>query len=166
MEVTYLGEHLRYTCWATRRTLEAVGQLTDAEFTRETHGSFGSVRGVLVHMFGAAWWWYTVLADEQPPYPDWLDHEGEGAGAADIADAYEELLQRYERLAEKLGHPGEAYAFAATIVKVHVGEIRKWQGVMNIVSHDTHHRAQIATLLRQMGHTPIETDLIYFYTAK
>lgn len=166
MEITYLGDHLRYTAWATRRTLEAVGRLTEAEFTHETGASFGSVRGVLVHMFGAAWWWYTILADEQPEYPEWLDHEGEGASIDRIRYTFLGLLERYEALADRLRNPAEAWSFASTLVQTHLGEIRKWQGVMNIVSHDTHHRAQVATLLRQMGHHPVETDLIFFYTQK
>lgn len=161
MEISYLGDHLRYTAWATRRTLEAVGELTDEEFTRDLQCSFGNVRGTLLHMLEASSWWYSVLTDE-----DSGERVDDDAPFPEIRDAYLALLHRYERLADQLQRHGDAWSFATTEVTVHVGEIRKWQGIMNIVSHDTYHRGQIATLLRQMGHQPVETDIIYFYSNK
>jgi len=38
-----------------------------------------------------------------------------------------------------------------------------WQIVLHIVNHASYHRGQITTMLRQLGHTPVPTDLIAFY---
>ena len=38
-----------------------------------------------------------------------------------------------------------------------------WQVVLHVVNHATYHRGQITTMLRQLGYTPIATDLHVFY---
>ena len=38
-----------------------------------------------------------------------------------------------------------------------------WQMVQHVVNHGAYHRGQVATLLRQLGATPISTDLIVFH---
>jgi len=38
-----------------------------------------------------------------------------------------------------------------------------WQANLHIVNHGTYHRGQIAALMRQQGHHPQSTDLIYYY---
>lgn len=32
-----------------------------------------------------------------------------------------------------------------------------------MVSHGTYHRGQVATFLRQLGHAPLDTDIIRFH---
>jgi uncharacterized damage-inducible protein DinB len=38
-----------------------------------------------------------------------------------------------------------------------------WQSLQHLVNHGTYHRGQVTTLLRQLGATPVSTDLIHFY---
>ena len=38
-----------------------------------------------------------------------------------------------------------------------------WQMLQHLVNHGTYHRGQITTMLRQLGATPLTTDLIAFY---
>jgi uncharacterized damage-inducible protein DinB len=38
-----------------------------------------------------------------------------------------------------------------------------WQAVMHLSNHDSYHRGQLTTLIRQVGGTPTNTDLIVFY---
>lgn len=165
MEITYLADHVRYTTWATRRMLDAIAGLSEEEFTRDTKAAFGSVRGTLVHMFGTARWWYSVLTGEQIDALDWVEQQGDGATFGEIQDAYLSLLGRYEALASRLTHFGDAWAFGVTPVTIQGSEIRKWQGLLDIVSHDTHHRGQLSALLRQLDHEPPELDLILYYTS-
>ena len=39
----------------------------------------------------------------------------------------------------------------------------RWQALQHLANHGTYHRGQITTLLRQLGATPVSTDLIGFY---
>ncbi len=38
-----------------------------------------------------------------------------------------------------------------------------WQSLQHVMNHSTYHRGQVVTLLRQLGATPVSTDLIRFY---
>lgn len=160
---TYLGTHLRYTAWATKRTLKAVAKLTPEEYLRELGSGHGSVRGTLEHMFYADLGWYELLAGERadiepPPNDDWYSI------APNLELDYRELLRQYEVLASFLDDLDLALAFSHAEIYVPWldNSIPKWQGALNIVSHATYHRGQIATLLRQLGQVPLETDLIFF----
>lgn len=163
MEALQLAEQLRFGVWASRRMLAGVRQVAEEAFTAELPVAFGSLRGTLVHMFGTEWYWHRLLCGEEKHYPAWLDQEGRGASAAEMADDYERLLEHYLRLADALTDPDRAPALLAARIQIHGAEIPFWQGVMNIVSHGTYHRGQVAMLLRQFGVKPLGTDIIHFY---
>jgi uncharacterized damage-inducible protein DinB len=38
-----------------------------------------------------------------------------------------------------------------------------WQQMQHVANHSTYHRGQITTMLRQLGLTPVPTDLIAYY---
>ncbi|HEY0810552.1 MAG TPA: DinB family protein, partial [Longimicrobiales bacterium] len=38
-----------------------------------------------------------------------------------------------------------------------------WQLLRHLVNHSTYHRGQVTTMLRQVGHEPVSTDLVLFY---
>lgn len=160
---TYLATHLRYTVWATRRTLRSVGQLSPKEYLRGLGTGHGSVRETLEHMFGADRGWYELLAGESAGVED--SPEDYYAEFGHLETDYHVVLAHYEQLASFLTDLELASYFAGSQVYVPWLKTRipKWQGVMNVVSHATHHRGQIAAMIRQLGHTPLETDLVYYY---
>lgn len=161
---TFLATHLRYTVWATRRTLETVRCLSPREYLHSVGASFRSVRGLLEHTFISDWGWYELLAGEAAGIAEPPDLEFYGQ-FSNLENDYRTLLVRYEILASFLDDPELAARFGYSLVEVpwlHT-RIPKWQGLMHLVNHGTHQRGQIATLLRQLGHAPPDTDLIHFY---
>ena len=38
-----------------------------------------------------------------------------------------------------------------------------WPMLRHLVNHSSYHRGQITTMLKQLGHQPIATDMILFY---
>ena len=38
-----------------------------------------------------------------------------------------------------------------------------WRIIAHLVNHDSYHRGQVVTMLRQLGHAPPGTDLILYY---
>ena len=38
-----------------------------------------------------------------------------------------------------------------------------WQLMRHMVNHSTYHRGQITTMLRQLGHEAVSTDLVVYY---
>ncbi|HYG57702.1 MAG TPA: DinB family protein [Symbiobacteriaceae bacterium] len=169
MDVTYLSRHLGYNAWATRKVLGALRSLTEEEFTRDLSASFSSIRGTIAHMFGGDWFWYNAWTREKFPPPPWLDTNGEGATFAAMEQEYLAVLGRHDRLAEQLRDPARAAELAFRAVDPHNEQVQAWHVMLTVVNHNSYHRGQIVTLLRQLGHRPegIDTDLIrYMYESE
>jgi len=148
-----------YNRWANARTLDAAARLTPGQFTRDLGNSFASVRDTLVHIYGAEWIWLERWKGESPAsgmsaedFPDvtviafrWKELEAEqSAFLADLSDA--ELAQPLEYANLK----GERFTSP-------LGRL-----MQHLINHSTYHRGQITTMLRQLGATPVGTDLVTF----
>ena len=148
--------------WANRTTLESVAALTPEEYARPIGGSFGSVQGTLVHLYGADWVWLERFHGRSPralPAGDdlasletlarkWREVE---AGQ----DAYIAALTQ-ERLAEPLSY----VAFSGDSFTRRLGD-----ALLHLANHGTYHRGQVATLLRQLGHKATSTDFLRYVDA-
>jgi len=149
--------------WANDKICGAASQLDEAELAREVGGSFGSVRGTLLHLFGAEWVWLERFQGRSPrAMPE------DGAPITTVAevrtrwDPVQEQLRVYvqsqtpESLAETIRYTsfaGEAFTRPLSDALVH------------LVNHGTYHRGQIVTLLRQLGKTAPSTDYLRYIDA-
>lgn len=156
---TYLATHLRYHVWATKRVLQAVAELSPEEYLREP----GSLQQTLEQMLFTDCAWYLQLAGESPgleePLDDWYSI------FFNLETDYRTLLRKYDLLASFLDDLELALHFAHSGIYIPwlQASIPKWQGVMNIVSHGTYHRGQIAGMMRQLGYEPIETEMMDYF---
>ena|SRR5215213_3373774 len=150
-----------YSYWANARLFPVIARLTDEEFTREIAGSFGSVRSTLVHMMSAESGWLERCGG--PP-------RGERLNPADFPTigtvtsrwaAYEDQLRRF------LGSMTDAdltRSITYTIPPLgmsgagSVGEL-----LHHAALHNTHHRGQVALLLRSLGQVPGNVDILFYY---
>jgi len=149
-----------YDAWANAKTLNACAALTPEQFTRNLGNSFGSVRDTLVHILGAHIVWIERLHGGAPvglPSPD---------GYADLASVRAKWAEVEPRL--------HAYVNVLTAADAdRVLEHRNVKGVVfrdqighilqHLANHGSYHRGQVTTLLRQLGATPVSTDMIGFY---
>jgi uncharacterized damage-inducible protein DinB len=156
-------EHLQalfvYDRWATDRALNSCAALTPEQFTRDLGSSFRSIRDTLVHISGAQWIWLERINGRSPaalPAPDtcpdlaavrahWNGVQRDLLAFVNTASAAD-----LERILEYRNPRGD---YRTPI----------WQILMQLVNHGTYHRGQITTMLRQLGATPVSTDLIGFY---
>jgi uncharacterized damage-inducible protein DinB len=148
-----------YGYWATRKLLAAVAQLTPEQFTQTVAGSYGSVRNTLVHVMSAEWGWVercggprrgdALKADDYPTLESvtatWTTVEAHVRGFLstlkdeDVARVVEFSIPRGEKRALALG---DLLQHGAT--------------------HGVHHRGQVALLLRSLGHSPGNFDLLFY----
>ena len=148
-----------YNAWANARSLEAVGRLTAGEFTRESGGSFASVRDTLVHMLWAEWVWLRRWLGESPrvtfdpaEFPDlarlrarWAEVErGQAEFVAGLTD------ESLRRTLTYTNTRGEEWSYTLAEMMLHTA------------NHATYHRGQVTTLLRQLGREPALTDFLYY----
>ena len=160
--VETLRELYAFNRWANAKTLESVSSLTADEYGRAIGGSFGSVRGTLVHLYGADWVWLERFQGRSPrAMPDGEELATLEVLAAKwlaVQDARDEFLatltpQRLEAPLSYSGFDGKAFT------RVLGGAL------FHVANHGTYHRGQVATLLRQLGRTAVSTDYTRYLDA-
>jgi hypothetical protein len=65
-DLSTLRNFFAFGRWANRTILESVAALTPEEYARLIGGSFGSVQGTLVHLYGADWVWLERFHGRSP----------------------------------------------------------------------------------------------------
>jgi uncharacterized damage-inducible protein DinB len=151
-----------YGRWATAQTLASAAALTADELLQPVGGSFGSVQGTLTHIYGADWVWLER----------WNGRSPAALPTADAATTLAALAQMWEKVHEgqrafaastspaRLSGPLTYVNFAGKTFTYPLGET-----LVHTSNHATYHRGQVATLLRQLGKTPISTDYLRYLDA-
>ena len=147
---------LAYDRWANRRLLQAAAALPAEAFSRDLGGSFGSVRGTLLHILWGEWGWlrHWQVGRFIPEFPiedfpnvaaletSWSELEqAQGAFVAGLTD-------------ETLSGPHTVDEFSYSLAEL----------IHHLLNHSTYHRGQVVVLLRQLGHEPPCTDFRLFLT--
>ena len=152
-----------YNRWATARTLDAAGRLTDEQLNRSPGGSFPSVRDTLAHVVAAEWIWLSRWGGDP------LGKAPDLSGCTDVRS----LRERWQILAEAqsayLAGLTEAGLGRTVSVITRTGitaELPLHETLRHVVNHSTYHRGQVAALLRQLGAEPAATDLFLYYAAR
>ena len=158
MRVADLARLYDYGYWANAKLFPVIAQLTPEQFTQDLAGSYGSIRNTLVHTMSAEWGWLDRCGG--PPrgakldpanYPT-LDSVGEtwrkveGYMREFLAGLRDDNLDREIEFA--LGGPPQ---------RMRLGDLLQHGAI-----HAVHHRGQVALLLRMMGVTPGNFDLLFY----
>jgi uncharacterized damage-inducible protein DinB len=163
MTVKDLQDLYDYSYWANRKIFAVASQLTPEQFTQSVAGSYGSVRNTMVHILSAEW--------------GWLDRcGGQQRGAQLKADDFQTLqsvmeawtkVEAYVRQFlsslrdEDLSRNTEFALGAGPKRSMPLGELMHHAAV-----HAVHHRGQLALLLRVLGYTPGNFDIVIYYGEK
>jgi uncharacterized damage-inducible protein DinB len=160
MTVNDLQVLFDYAYWANERFFDVLSQLTDEQFVQPVAGSYGSLRNTLVHMLSAEWGWLercggaargpVLIASDYPAVESvrirWLEVERHVRRF--LASLREDDLER----------PVE-FSFGNGPKQVRrLGELLHHAAI-----HGVHHRGQIALLLRCLGYTPGNVDILLYY---
>jgi len=147
-----------YNSWMNERIFGCAAELSDAERKRDLGAFFKSIHGTLNHI---------LLGDEA-----WLQRfRGQPvtmvSPSQEICADFEELRaarramdREITRWAEGLtdGFADRLFAFySVTYGKDRV--IPGWAAIAHVFNHQTHHRGQVTTLLKQLGKDVGVTDL-------
>jgi len=144
-----------YGSWAAARVFSAAEALTEEQLEAPATSSFPSVSATLAHIVGAEWIWLRRwLGDSPTSAPVWggkpnlTDLKVQLAAVeAERASFLAQLTDAdLERVVSYRGSDGQAFSHS-------LGHLMR-----HVVNHSTYHRGQFATLLRQLGHTPPNTD--------
>ena len=158
--LTYAHGMAEYNRWMNERLLEAAASLPDEERKRDAGAYFRSIHGTFNHL---------LLTDRL-----WMGRFTGEPFAVDSLD--KELCADFDTLrSERTGEDQRILAWAASLTAeqvqgdlVYTSAVRAeprrfpyWLALSHFFNHQTHHRGQITTLLKQQGVDPGVTDLIW-----
>lgn len=149
-----------YLFWAHERMMSSVSQLPPEELTRDMKSGHRSVRDTLVHMMSSEWIWLSRWHGISPTAM--LDPK-----AFPTLEALDERWGRIRvDLQRFLGQIRDQDLLNPLVYRNIRGEdvtLPLLCSLQHLVNHNSYHRGQVATLLRQMGRDPMSTDLFLFY---
>jgi uncharacterized damage-inducible protein DinB len=146
-----------YNYWAHDRILRQVARLSQEQFAADLGYSWGGVRGTLVHVLGTERAWrarWRGDGDAALTQPDL-------ASAGDLATAWEENQAAMRDFLATL----TADDFDRDIVYARQGRRYShplWTQLVHVVNHGTQHRAEVAAMLTNYGHSPGDIDFSLF----
>lgn len=146
--------------WANARTRGAVAVLSDEEFTRDLKSSYPTVRATMLHIMSSEWVW---LSRWQGTSPGGMPAEWNDYTRPQIEAQWAEIETAHARFVEPLTDDQLDRAVQYTNLVGETFTQPLWQLLRHMVNHSTYHRGQITTMLRQLGHGAVPTDLVLYF---
>lgn len=148
-----------YSYWANRKLFAAMSAMTPEQFTQDVAGSYGSLRNTLVHMMSAEWGWVdrcggakrgpALKADDYPTL-------------ASVTERWREIEAHLRALLATLTDADLERAVEFTLPGINARALPIGSMLQHAANHNAHHRGQIALLLRALGGTPGNVDLLIY----
>jgi len=160
----------RYNRWMNDKLYAVAASLSDADRRRDLGAFFGSVHLTLTHILICDRAWLARLSANNDEFT-FCDASGERIAVAGLVqDVYPdfdtlttERCATDERILDWVETVGQTELEATVAYKDSRGnpyEHAMWLGLVHMFNHQTHHRGQATTLLKQLGVDPGVTDLI------
>jgi uncharacterized damage-inducible protein DinB len=153
---------LAYTMWADRQMLEALAEFPEEELTRDTGGSFRSLLGTMAHILGAEQVWLSRLTGAPV---DRLATESDYADLPSLAAGFVDFWPQLEVFMASLTEAQLAVWFSWVNFRGESHQAPFHQVLLHFANHSTYHRGQVASQMRQLGHQPPGTDLVYWHSS-
>ncbi len=155
-----LRELYDYNYWARDRQLEPCSKLSQEQFARPMGNSFSSLRDTLVHLLVAEWGWHERWRGRSPrSLPAWAEEMQEVAA---IREGWTRIEKDIRQYLANLSNGALAQPLTYVNLKGETWTYPLWQAILHLVNHQTYHRGQVTTLLRQLGATPVQIDFLVY----
>ena len=159
MEPFEIQQFFRYNQWANRAILSAAEKVTPDQFIGASSCSFGSLRGTLVHIYGAEVVWR--MRCDRGISPTALPNEQDFPDFATLKNSWEEEMQAMLSYTERLD-AGLPATIQYTNTRGSSFETPLWQILAHLVNHGTQFRSEAGLLLSNWGFSPGDVDMITF----
>ena len=155
---SYSSMMAAYNAWMNESLYRAAGELTDEQRCRDMGAFFGSIHATLNHILVGDQAWMqrflgepvTMKSAQDQPYADfnalWNARRQLDQKISDWADAIDDTS-------------GNSVLNFHSVVYQRDRSLAVWAGIVHMFNHQTHHRGQVTTLLKQLGKDPGITDL-------
>jgi uncharacterized damage-inducible protein DinB len=160
MTVQEIQRLCAFNAWATNRVFEALGRISKDDYRRDLKASFGSLHGTMTHLVAAERLWLSRLTGKPESA---MMAEPEVPSLETLKKVWEDAAARTARFVSRLDDRalGKSLEYVTTEGKTHANSVQ--QILQHVVNHSSYHRGQIASMLRQLGGEPVNTDMIAFF---
>jgi len=152
-----------YGYWADRKLFEVISRIPPQQFTQSVGGALGSIRNTLVHIMSAEWGWLERCGGpKRGPKLNANDYPTVET-VRETWDKIEQYTRKFlsELTDDDIGHNAEYLNDKGEKRAMPLGEL-----MQHAANHGTHHRGQVAMILRLLDHTPGNFDILFYYAEK
>ena len=151
-----------YGYWANAKLFRVMSTMPQEDFTRTVAGSYGSIRNTMVHSLSAECWLDRcggLPRGAKLESADYATVESLVSTCGKVEASMREFLSDLKdgdltrEIEFTLGGPEKR--------SMPLGQLLR-----HGANHGVHHRGQVALLLRVLGHTPGNVDLLIYYSEK
>ncbi|MDE3056549.1 MAG: DinB family protein [Bacteroidota bacterium] len=149
-----------YNSWAKARLLSALDAMKEDDLYKDLKSSFPGMYATLFHIVSAENIWRQRFSGAESVTPLTKDDAPTYAALkARWNETEKGILSYLDSLTE------EQLSGVLTFKNIKGEPVSQllWQALQHIVNHESYHRGQATTMIRQLGGTPVNTDLIGFY---
>jgi uncharacterized damage-inducible protein DinB len=154
-----LTAHVQFIAWATRRDLDLIRKLTPEQQSRELISSFPSILATLQHLYQGNVSWFSRMRGDPIP---WASIQAPKT-FLELDTAWQKLLDEMTAWAKTRTAAQWRSRLSLNASQGGKRDVPLWQAIMHLSNHDSYHRGQLTTLIRQVGGTPTNTDLLFYY---
>ncbi|MBL0355722.1 MAG: DinB family protein [Chitinophagaceae bacterium] len=148
-----LTQYASFNVWAHQKMLETISTLNDEQIHKEIVSSFPSIYKTVLHLLDAeSIWWQRLKLQEH------VERPGESFDGT-FAELQKKLLQQSTLFQEWVSNATEMqllHVFAYMRNKEQHKE-QVCQMLLHLFNHNSYHRGQLVTMLRQLGVTKIHS---------
>ncbi|MGW7987676.1 DinB family protein [Staphylococcus shinii] len=145
--------------------LEQCSILNENEFSKEFDFGFQSIKKSLIHIAGCYHAWLGSFVLEKTKTPLFTSEEIEELKIDDIKQYFLQADNYMEDILKRSSNELDNYIEKSPAWKQGNESIMKTvrQLLFHSVTHEYHHKGQIVTMLRMLGYTPNNTDVLFLY---
>lgn len=157
-------QYAAYNVWANQRIIDCVSNLTDEQINQKINSSFKSIYATVAHLWDVeSIWWQRVKLQEQE---EWPSHGFKGS----VLELCNNLMKQSKHWKEWIDLTTDAtleHEFIYRNTKKQQFKQPVYEALQHLFNHQTYHRGQLITMLRQVGLEKVpNTDLISFLRKK
>jgi|SRR5436190_20541665 len=147
-----LQQYAAHNLWANKRLVTVINQLTIEQIEKEINSSFPSIFKTVLHLLDAeSTWWQRLKLEEHVEAPG-------KTFTGDFTQLQNKLIHQstlFEQWVNSLLDHQLQHEFVYRRSKTDRQKQPVWQALMHIFNHESYHRGQLVTMLRQLGVTKI-----------
>ncbi|MEO7445632.1 MAG: DinB family protein [Ferruginibacter sp.] len=159
-----LAQYAAYNAWANKLLTDIIVDMPDEQVKREIVSSFPSLYKTLLHLWDVeSIWWQRMKLQDVVTWPS----ESFKGTLLELIQAFHSQSRQWKEWIDLSTEAALQHEFIYKNSKRDQFKQPVYETIMHLFNHQTHHRGQLITMLRQSGIKQIPiTDLIAFLRKK